>query len=144
METNYLSFAASEMPPFNSGNEEYIPGVCNIGKEEVKRRKNATIFSAVLCIAVIMLLKWLQAAPEWKLGLFVPAVFLGITFQQWYFKFCVAYGIKGMFNFQNIGEHFNIVDKESLRQDRIKAWTMVGYGVAFAAFAALAYYFLPL
>jgi len=144
MKTITLNFAASEMPPFNNSNEEYITGVCNIGKEEIKRRKNATIFSLVLCIAVIGLFQWLQVAPAWKLLLFIPAVFLGITFQQWYFKFCVAYGIKGMFNFENIGEHFNIVDKESLRQDRIKAWTMVGYGVAFAAFAALAYYFLPL
>ncbi|MGE0568546.1 MAG: hypothetical protein AB7O73_11395 [Bacteroidia bacterium] len=127
----------------NDSDSQYIPGVCNIGKKEIERRKQATIFSAVLCIVCIALLQWLNTDRIWKLLLFIPAASLGVSFQQWYFKFCVAFGIKGVFNFGTIGKTFTVEQKEYFRKDRIKAWQMIISGVAFGLISALTFYFLP-
>ena len=56
----------------NDSDNHYIPGACNIGREEIKRRKMATIFSAVLTIAVIVLLLTLDTNKVWRLMLFIP------------------------------------------------------------------------
>lgn len=134
--------------PENKNNDDednqYIPGICNIGKKEIERRKQAAIFSAILCVVSIVLLQWLNTAQIWKLLLFIPAASLGVSFQQWYFKFCVAFGIKGVFNFGNIGKTFTVEQKEYFRKDRIKAWQMITSGMTFGLILALIYYFLPI
>ena len=127
----------------NDSDNNYIPGACNIGREEIKRRKMATIFSAVLTIAVIVLLLTLDTNKVWRLMLFIPAASLGVSFQQWYFKFCVAFGIKGVFNFGDIGKTFSIEQKENYKKDRIKAWQMILSGMLFGLIVALIFYFLP-
>ncbi|MBK7816075.1 MAG: hypothetical protein IPJ60_00060 [Sphingobacteriaceae bacterium] len=45
----------------NDSDNNYIPGACNIGREEIKRRKMATIFSAILTIAVMVLILTLDS-----------------------------------------------------------------------------------
>ncbi len=127
----------------NDSDNNYIPGACNIGREEIKRRKMATIFSAILTIAVMVLILTLDSNKIWRLLLFIPATSLGVSFQQWYFKFCVAFGIKGVFNFGDIGKTFSIEQKENYRKDRIKAWQMIISGVVFGVVVALIFYYLP-
>ena len=127
----------------NDSDNHYIPGACNIGREEIKRRKMATIFSAILTIAVIVLILTLDANKIWRLLLFIPATSLGVSFQQWYFKFCVAFGIKGVFNFGDIGKTFSIDQKENYRKDRIKALQMIISGAVFGLILALIFYFMP-
>ena len=127
----------------NDSDNHYIPGACNIGHEEIKRRKKAAIFSIVLTITVIVLICMLDANKIWRLTLFIPATSLGVSFQQWYFKFCVAFGIKGVFNFGDIGKTFSIDQKENYRKDRIKAWQMIISGIVFGLILALIFYFMP-
>ncbi len=127
----------------NDSDNHYIPGACNIGPEEINRRKKATLFSIVFTITVIVLLFMLDANKIWRLTLFIPATSLGVSFQQWYFKFCVAFGIKGVFNFGDIGKTFSIDQKENYRKDRIKAWQMIISGMVFGLILALIFYFMP-
>lgn len=136
-----INLFASDSGLPNQQQEGYIPGVCNIGKKEIERRKQAAIFSFVLCIVCIALIQWFDADRIWKLLLFIPAASLGVSFQQWYFKFCVAFGIKGVFNFGNIGKTFTVEQKEYFRKDRIKAWQMIISGVFFGIATALLYYY---
>lgn len=127
----------------DDSDNHYIPGACNIGREEIKRRKKATIFSVVLTITVIILLLVFDTNKIWRLTLFIPAASLGVSFQQWYFKFCVAFGIKGVFNFGDIGKTFSIKQKENYRKDRMKAWQMITSGMVFGLIVALIFYFMP-
>jgi len=138
-----LMSAFQENKNNNDSDNHYIPGACNIGKEEIKMRKNATIFSFILTITVIVLIYMLDANKIWRLTLFIPTASLGVSFQQWYFKFCVAFGIKGVFNFGDIGKTFSINQKENYRKDRIKAWQMIISGIAFGLIFTLIFYFLP-
>ncbi len=88
-------------PSQQNEDEGYIPGTCNIGKAELEKRKQAAIFSAVLTIICIALMQYYDVDRIWKLLIFIPATSFAVSFQQWYFKFCVAFGIKGVFNYGN-------------------------------------------
>lgn len=112
---------------------EYIPGTCNIGKEEIKRRLNGAILAGVISVTLIAVLLLTCANPLWRLTLFVPLSWFGISIQQWYNKFCVAFGLKGIFNFGNLGNATTIEQKEMLKADRAKAWKMIIQGLLFAA-----------
>ena len=85
---------------------DYIPGTCNIGPAEIKARRNVAIVSAIICIILIIVLFLFHADKFWRFILFFPATSVGIGFQQWYFHFCVAFGLKGVFNFGDIGKTF--------------------------------------
>lgn len=142
--TIVMDLAAPGFQSSESQKEEYIPGVCNIGKKEIERRKKAVFLSIMLSILFITLIQWLGINKEWRLLLFIPAASLGVSFQQWYFKFCVAFGIKGVFNFGNIGDSFTVEQKEYFKKDRIKAWKMIISGMLFGGIAALIFYYVPL
>jgi hypothetical protein len=120
---------------------QYIPGVCNIGPAEIKRRRNGAIFSALFTAALVILLILINAGKIWRLTLFIPAASLGVSFLQWYFKFCVGFGIKGIFNFGDVGNTFSILEKENLEKDRLKAWRMILIGIGFGMIAAIVFYF---
>jgi len=119
---------------------EYIPGICNIGKKEIERRKYAALFSLVLCVLCVIIIEWLQTEKMWRLLLFIPATSLGVSFQQWRSKFCVAFGIKGVFNFGDLGKTFNVEQQEYYRKDRRKALSMIFYGVVFGSIVAVLFY----
>jgi len=142
-ESLFMSLTASDSGSPNQQEEGYIPGTCNIGKKEIERRKRAALFSFTLCVLFIAFMQYYEAGKIWKLLLFIPAASFGVSFQQWYFKFCVAFGIKGVFNFGDIGKSFSIEQKEDFRKDRIKAWQMIIAGVGFGLVAGFLYYLLP-
>jgi hypothetical protein len=122
--------------------EKYISGVCNIGPEERRRRLNGAIYSGVLTIAEIIILSMLRINPLWQLTLFIPAASLGVGFLQWHNKFCVAFGLMGVFNFGEIGTTFSVEQREYLKRDRIKARRMIMIGIAFGLICAAGFYFL--
>jgi hypothetical protein len=123
---------------------EYIPGTCNIGKEEIKARRNVAIISTVIAIVLIAVLLMFHTNKLWRFTLFLPATSIGIGFQQWYNKFCVAFGLNGVFNFGNIGKTFTVEQKENFQKDRAKAWKMISIGIIFGLLLAILFYFLPL
>lgn len=122
---------------------EYIPGTCNIGPAEIKNRRIFAIYSAVLGIILITVLMLLHADKIWRLTLFIPAAAFGVGFLQWYNRFCVAFGLKGVFNFGDIGKTFTVDQKESFQKDLIKAWKMISTGIFIGIVAAILFYILP-
>lgn len=124
-------------------NDEYVPGVCNIGKEEIKMRRNAAIFGLALSILVASLLLLTHADILWRFVIFFPLVSLGIGFQQWYFKFCVRFGMKGLFNFKDAGQTISIEDAEMRRLDKAKAVKMIVIGILFGLTITILFYLIP-
>lgn len=122
--------------------DEYMPGVCNIGSEEIRRRRDAALFSGVITILEIILLLIFNVNPIWRLTLFIPAASLGIGFQQWYLKFCVNFGLRGVFNFEELGKTFSIEQKEYLETDRKKSRRMILIGVGFGLISAILFYLI--
>jgi hypothetical protein len=124
--------------------QEYIPGVCNIGKAEMRKRfvigRNATIACLVffgICVAF-------RIAPPWRLLLFFPATVAAIGFLQYAMHFCARFGLGGVFNFgPNVGRTDTIEQAEFRRQDRRKALEIIGLSLLIGAVVTAAAYFIP-
>ena len=123
---------------------EYVPGTCNIGPSEIKARRNAAIITAILGVILVVALLMLHTDKLWRLLLFIPATSFGIGFQQWYNKFCVGFGLKGVFNFGEMGKSYSVEQQEYFKKDRAKAWKMILIGIAFGLILAITFYFLPI
>ncbi len=120
----------------------YVPGTCNIGPKELKIRKKATIAAALFCVLSIALLLLFNAPTSWRLALFIPASALGVTFQQWYFKFCIAFGMQGLFNFGEVGKSIAVEQKADYTKDRIKVAKIMLVGLLFGAIVTLLFYYV--
>jgi hypothetical protein len=123
---------------------EYIPGTCNIGPAEIKARRKAAMVAAILSVVLIVLLVALHADKLWRFTLFIPAASVAISFQQVYFHFCVRFGLKGVFNFGNIGKTFSVDQQENFKKDRMKAQKMIAAGIVFGLVISILFYILPL
>ena len=123
---------------------EYIPGTCNIGPSEIKARKIFAIYAAIFGILLIVFLLVFHADKLWRLTLFLPAASFGVGFQQWYYHFCVNFGLRGIFNFGDMGKTFSVEQKEDFKKDRMKAKKMLIIGILFGLVLTILFYFLPL
>lgn len=126
-----------------SEREQYIPGVCNIGKQEIKRRRNGAILSGIISFALMAALIYFKAAPLWRLTIFLPVAWFGISVQQVTNKFCVNLGMKGLFNFGDLGHYSTVEQAEMHKADRNKAVKMIVLGVVYGVFVASIFYMIP-
>ena len=122
-------------------NNYYVPGVCNIGKKELKRRKVSVFVTIAITIILIMILLLLPVNRYWRLILFLPVTSLAVGVQQWYFHFCVLFGIKGVFNFGNTGKTDSVDQVIFRRKDREKAQRMIIVGIIVGIIADLLFYY---
>jgi hypothetical protein len=124
---------------------EYVPGVCNIGRKEVEMRRAMGWVSAAVGIALLVAAVALQASPAWRLALFVPAFLSALGFLQARRGFCVQYGLAGALNFgERIGRTSSVPANEHRRQDRRSALAIIAQAAAIATILSLAAYWLPL
>lgn len=117
-----------------SNSTNYIPGNCNIGDDEISKRRWLFYGTALLtfCISVycIISLKPILSVPYFLL--FGIAIVATINYQQYSNKFCIMYGWMGLFNFS--GTHQTVVEKEFIKADRKLVFKIVLKSV-FVAFA---------
>ena len=120
---------------------EYVPGVCNIGPAEIKRRRQGGwVGLAVTVVAWAAFFIFRVPAP-WRLLLFFPAMIGATGFFQAALHFCAGFGIRGVFNFgSEVGKTETIEQVEFRRKDRQKARliglysALVGIAIALAGF----------
>ena len=122
----------------------YIPGTCNIGKGEVRRRQVVALIGAGLSVFTLVGLISTNAAPGARLGIFIPLSVASIGWVQSRKKFCLAYGFMGTFNFGKLGGLSKVADKSSLAADRKTAFSILGQSLSLAAILTLIVYLLPL
>ena len=79
--------------------DDYVPGVCNIGPWEIRRRRASAIGAFVVAAALLAVLV-ATGAPAWvRLALIAPLWGGAISWLQARRHFCVAYALGGMANF---------------------------------------------
>jgi len=111
--------------------QEYIPGVCNIGPAERRRRRMGGIAGAVATVALLALLLIIDAPYLWRLILVIPAAGAATGFLQDAMHFCAGFGMKGIFNVVNSAGVVDNVELEEFRQkDRNKAIQISLYSLA--------------
>ena len=123
---------------------DYVPGACNIGKGEIRRRQLVALVGLVLSISSFVTLISTNAPRGARIGIFVPLAVASIGWVQSRKKFCLAYGFMGTFNFGKLGELSRVADSASRAADRKTALGILFQAGAYAALVTLAIYALPL
>lgn len=124
--------------------QEYIPGSCNIGKGEIRRRQVVALAGAVISTTSLVGLISTDAARSARFSLFIPLMIFAIGFVQSRKKFCLAYGLAGTINFGGLGQISRVSDPISKKADRKTALTILAQSTALALGLTLAIFVLPL
>ena len=120
---------------------KYIPGVCNIGPEEIKKRKQAGWMGLIATVALWAVFVWFGVAPAWRLLLFFPAMMSATGFLQAYMHFCAYFGFASLFNFGDVGKTDSVSQAEFRAKDKRRAWQIVIYSILIGLAVALVGYF---
>lgn len=124
--------------------DSYIPGTCNIGKGEIRRRQLVALIGLALSVTSLVGFVATGAAPSARLGIFLPLAVFAIGFVQSRRKFCLAYGFMGTFNFGKLGQLSKVSSKEAQAADRKTALVILGQSLGLAALLTAVVYILPL
>ena len=80
------------------------PGVCNIGPAEIRVRKMTAVLGLIVTTALFIFLKVIKASRGlYSLEIF-PATLLTTGWIQARSRFCIYFGIRGLFNFGGLGK----------------------------------------
>lgn len=96
----------------------YIPGTCNLGKAEVRRRQIVAIIGLALSISSFSGLQVAGTPNSARWSLFVPLMVFSVGFIQSRKKFCLAYGLMGTFNLGKLGDISRVQNPEDRKADR--------------------------
>ncbi len=110
--------------------DTYIPGTCNLGKSEVRRRQVVALLG--LGLAIFSGYGLWNASLTAKLTLFLPLFVFATGYIQSRRKFCMAYGFSGAFNLGKLGELSRVQDPAFRAMDRKTALTILGQAALLA------------
>ena len=122
---------------------QYIPGSCNIGKGEIKRRQLVALLGLFLSIFALVTLISIDAPASSRIGIFFPLMMASVGYIQSRSKFCLAYGFAGTFNVGKMGDISRVASPEDRAADRKTALTILGKSFLLAALATGVVVVLP-
>lgn len=122
----------------------YIPGTCNLGKAEIRRRQIVAVIGLVLTLASFLGLVAADTANSARWSLFAPLMVFSIGFIQSRKKFCLAYGLMGTFNLGKLGDISRVQSPEDRRADRKTATIILLQGVLLALVLTVILVSIPL
>ncbi|CAB4533729.1 unannotated protein [freshwater metagenome] len=122
---------------------QYIPGTCNIGSGEIRRRQVVAIIGSIISILSFVTLLMADAPRNARYGIFVPLMIASVGWVQSRSKFCLAYGFAGTFNMGKLGDISRVADAASKAADRKTALTILVKSTALAAIITLLVVLLP-
>jgi len=121
----------------------YIPGSCNLGKAEIRRRQFVALIGLILSITTFVGLIGSDAPTSARWGMFVPLMVFSIGFIQSRKKFCLAYGFMGTFNLGKLGDIARVQNPEDRKADRKTALVILLQAILLAFVITAALVFLP-
>jgi hypothetical protein len=122
---------------------QYIPGSCNIGKGEVRRRQLVALVGLFFTAVTLLTFSTVDTPTEIRLGIFFPLMVASVGFVQSRSKFCLAYGFAGTFNVGKMGDIKRVASKEDRAADRKTALVILGKSFLLAALATAVVLVLP-
>lgn len=122
---------------------EYIPGTCNIGPVQISKRRRITLYALTLFFISTVAIVMYSDSRSLRLLVFIPAVVAGVSGLQWITRFCVYFGVRGIFN-AGTGNRIETVEEKAFRRkDLTRAGVLVAFGVLIGALITAGIYFLP-
>jgi len=123
---------------------DYIPGTCNIGEGEIRRRRMVALIGLIFTFSSLATSITNGASRQVRLGIFIPALVMSVGWVQSRKKFCLAYGFAGTFNFGKLGSISRVSDPASRAADRMTAIKIFGQSALYAALVTAIAVALPL
>ena len=123
---------------------QYIPGTCNLGKDEIRSRQIVALFGLFLTIFSVIGILVADQGRSVRFSIFIPAMIFSVGFVQSRSKFCLAYGLAGTFNFERLGKISRVSSVEDRRADRKTAIIILLKAAALAAVITVVFFVLPL
>ena len=121
----------------------YIPGSCNIGKGEIRRRQLVALAGLLFTISTLITLSTFDASLQIRAGIFFPIFVTAIGFVQSRSKFCLAYGLAGTFNIGRLGDIQRVASEQDRQADRVTALKILGKSFLLALLATAVVLVLP-
>ena len=122
----------------------YRAGACNIGPEEIARRRRSGMVGIALAIGLAGILVVLGAPPLLRMVVF-PFLAGGlISLEQARRRFCVGFAMAGIRNFGPLGDPQKVDDEADRATDRRAALVMTAYMSAIALTITLVFVALPI
>jgi hypothetical protein len=121
--------------------DQYVPGTCNIGPEEIALRRRAGHVGLAVTAALGAALVRSDRSPAWRLALALPAAGAASGYLQARQRFCANYGFRGLYNFDARGHERPVPVAGAQEQDRRRSLQIaatsaaIGLGVALVAMA---------
>ena len=129
----------------SSENEmDYIPGSCNIGIREIRRRQLVGGIGMFLTISTVFGFYHQHSSRMARFGTFLPALVMSIGYLQARKKFCLAFGFSGLFNFGKLGNTRRVISEVDRQIDRSAAVRLLVQAVGLAAAVTAFVFLLPL
>jgi len=124
--------------------ESYIPGTCNIAKDQLVKRKRFAAKCLGLTVWAIALLQIFDLSKWWRLPMVILFTLSALAIQQVYYRFCYVFGLKGLYGLGALGKTQKISDDKNLKKDRAKARRMIISSVVIGVVLTVIYFFLPI
>ena len=122
---------------------QYIPGTCNIGKGEVRKRQLVALVGLFFSVTSLLAFSTVETTTAVRLGIFFPLMVASVGFVQSRSKFCLAYGFAGTFNVGKMGDIKRVASKEDRAADRKTALVILGKSFLLAALATAVVLVIP-
>ena len=122
----------------------YIPGSCNLGKSEIRRRQFVALLGLFLTGSTLAGLIGTNSPASARWGLFVSLMVFSVGFIQSRKKFCLAYGLMGTFNLGKLGDISRVQSPEDRKADRKTALTILAQSALLALVLTATLVALPL
>jgi len=123
---------------------QYIPGTCNLGKDEIRSRQIVALFGLFLTISSVIGILAADQGRSVRFSIFIPAMIFSVGFVQSRSKFCLAYGFMGTFNFGPLGKLSKVATPADRKADRKTAISILVQALSLALTITLTIYLLPL
>lgn len=123
-------------------NPEYIPGACNIGRKEIQRRKIQATIGVIVSIVLMFLLFPYHRPELFRLFVFPPLAYTVLCFLQAINKFCVLFGLRGVFNFNDERILTTVKQYDFVLKDRRKAILIIFLSGLIAFIITVIYFYL--
>jgi hypothetical protein len=122
----------------------YIPGSCNLGKSEIRRRQFVALLGLFLTGSTLAGLMGANSPASARWGLFVPLMVFSVGFIQSRKRFCLAYGLMGTFNLGKLGDISRVQSPEDRKADRKTALVILAQSALLALTLTVLLVFLPI
>jgi hypothetical protein len=135
---------ATGTPTLQVAESEYRPGTCNIGPDEIRRRRRAGHTGLVATIVLFVILVAIDAPPIARLLVALPATIAASGYLQARLRFCAGFAAQGVFNFGPVGETATVADDQARAQDQARGRRIAAASLAIGVAVGIAAVILPI